>query len=122
MKLRAVFGGIVYDLQMHENTNLYDKGVYHWNFGGRYWNEELGRYEGQGDIEISTDSEYVNNVAELFTNFNVIAIETTGRHTVVDASELVIDLGEYKAEEGWYQITVSYGSFTIIINVMVIPY
>jgi fibro-slime domain-containing protein len=35
--------------------------------------------------------------------------------------ELVIDLGDYKAEEGWYEITVSYGTFTMIVNVMVVP-
>ena len=121
MKLRAVFGGIVRELRIHENTNLYDKGVYHWNFDGIFWNEELGRYEGQGDLEISIDSEYANDIAGLFANFNIVAVETNGRHTVIEASDLVIDLGDYKAEEGWYEITVSYGSFTMTVNVMVVP-
>lgn len=121
MKLRAVFGGIVRELRIHENTNLYDKGVYHWNFDGIFWNEELGRYEGQGDLEISIDSEYANDIAGLFANFNIVAVETNGRHTVIEASDLVIDLGDYKAEEGWYEITVYYGSFTMTVNVMVVP-
>ena len=121
MKLRAVFGGIVRELRIHEKTNLYDKGVYHWNFDGIFWNEELGRYEGQGDLEISIDSEYANDIAGLFANFNIVAVETNGHHTVIEASELVIDLGDYKAAEGWYEITVSYGSFTMTVNVMVVP-
>ena len=121
MKLRAVFGGIVRELRIHENTNLYEKGVYHWNFDGIFWNEELGRYEGQGDLEISIDSEYANDIAGLFANFNIVAVETNGRHTVINASDLVIDLGDYKAEEGWYEITVSYGTFTMTVNVMVVP-
>jgi len=121
MKLRAVFGGIVRALQIHQNTNLYDKGVYHWNFDGNFWNEELGKYEGQGDLEISIDSEYVNDIEGLFANFNIVAVETNGRHTVIEASDLVIDRGDYKAEEGWYEITVSYGSFTMTVNVMVVP-
>ena len=121
MKLRAVFGGIVRALRIHQNTNLYDKGVYHWNFDGNRWDEELGKYVGNGDLEISADSEYANDIEGLFTNFNIVAIETNGRHTVIEARELVIDLGEYKAEEGWYEITVSYGSFTMTVNVMVVP-
>lgn len=120
MKLRAVFGGIVRELRIHENTNLYDKGVYHWNFDGIFWNEELGRYEGQGDLVIFIDSEYANDIAGLFANFNIVAVETNGRHTAIEASELVIDLGVYKAEEGWYEITVSYGSFIMTVNVLVI--
>jgi hypothetical protein len=121
MKLRAVFGGIVRALQIHQNTNLYDKGVYHWNFDGNRWDEELGKYVGNGDLEISADSEYANDIEGLFTNFNIVAVETNGRHTVIEARELVIDLGEYKAEEGWYEITVFYGSFTMTVNVMVVP-
>ena len=120
-KLRAVFGGIVRALHIHGTTNLYGKGIYHWNFDGNFWNEELGKYEGQGDLEISIDSEYVNDIAGLFANFNIVAVEANGRHTVIEASDLVIDLGEYKAEEGWYEITVLYGSFTMTVNVMVVP-
>jgi hypothetical protein len=120
MKLRAVFGGIVRALHIHGTTNLYGKGIYHWNFDGNFWNEELGKYEGQGDLEISIDSEYVNDIAGLFANFNIVAVESNGRNTVIEASDLVIDLGDYKAEEGWYEITVSYGSFTMTVDVMVV--
>lgn len=121
MKLRAVFGGIVSALHIQGTTNLYGKGIYHWNFDGNFWNEELGKYEGQGDLEISIDSEYVNDIAGLFANFNIVAVESNGRNTVIEASDLVIDLGDYKAEEGWYEITVFYGSFTMTVNVMVVP-
>lgn len=121
MKLRAVFGGVVNALQLHANTNLYDKGVYHWNFDGNLWDEELGKHVGYGDLEISADSEYANDIAGLFTSFHIVAVETSGRHTVIEASDLVIDLGEYKAEEGWYEITVFYGAFTMTVNVMVVP-
>jgi hypothetical protein len=120
-KLRAVFGGIVRALQIHQNTNLYDKGVYHWNFDGNRWDEELGKYVGNGYVELSVDSEYADDITGLFTNFNVVAIETNGRHTVIEANELIIDLGDYRAEEGWYEITVSYGSFTMTVEVMVVP-
>ena len=33
----------------------------------------------------------------------------------------MIDLGDYKAEEGYYEVTVTYGSFTIVFNVFVLP-
>ena len=47
--------------------------------------------------------------------------DANGNQRVIEAHELTVDLGDYEAEEGWYQITVSYGTFTRIIDVMVLP-
>lgn len=122
VKLRAFFGGIVKSLRIRPNTNISDLGVEDYHFeGSGVWEEELGKYVCNGYINIYDDSEYVNDIVGLFENFNIVAVETNGRNVVIEASELVIDLGEYKAEYGWYEITVSYGSFTMTVNVMVVP-
>ena len=122
VKLRAIFGGIVKWLRIRPNTNISNLGVedYHFEESG-VWEEALGKYVCNGYINIYDDSEYVNDIVGLFENFNIVAVETNGRNVVIEASELVIDLGEYKAEYGWYEITVSYGSFTMTVNVMVVP-
>lgn len=124
IRLRPVYGYVTRNLDMYvmDPDALYEAGVQHWNFDDMgYWDEELGRYIAYGNIDLYADSEYVNDIEGLFANFNIVAVDSNGRHTVINASDLVIDLGEYKAEEGWYKITVSYGSFTMNVDVMVFP-
>lgn len=122
IKLRAVFGPVIQALRFHERTDLYEKGVEHWNFDGSYgiWNEELGKYVGNGDLTLYTDSEYVDGLEGLFANFHIVAYDSSGRPRAMEASDLLIDLGDYRAEEGWYEITAEYGKYIMNISVFVV--
>ena len=104
------------------HNELYEAGVQHWNFDDMgYWDETLGRYIACGNIDLYADSEYATDIARLFENFHIVAVDCNGHHQQISHEDLTIDLGDYKAEEGWYEIKVSYGSFTMTVNVMVLP-
>lgn len=121
-KILARFGAIVNGIQLHQQTSIHDKGVENIFVESQgIWNDELSSYACNGEIVIYANSSYANDIAGIFENFNIIACDTNGRHTKIDASDLVIDLGDYKAEEGYYEVTVTYGSFTIEFRVFVLP-
>jgi hypothetical protein len=119
-----VFDYITKDVKMYENDSfkLYGEGVQDWNFSDQgNFDDALGKYIAYGNIEIFEDSIYANDIESIFDSFRIVTVNIAGQHKVIEASELRIELGDYKAEEGWYQITVSYGTFTRIIDVMVLP-
>ena len=124
LRLRPVFDYITKDVKMYENDSfkLYGEGVQDWNFSDQgNFDDALGKYIAYGNIEIFEDSRYANDIESIFDSFRIVTVNVAGQHKVIEASELTIELGDYKAEEGWYQITVSYGTFTRIIDVMVLP-
>ena len=105
-----------------DHNELYEAGVVHWNFDDvGHWDEELGRYIACGNIDLYADSEYATDIEKLFDHFHIFAADCNGHRQQISREDLTIDLGDYKAEEGWYEITVSYGSFTMTVNVMVLP-
>ncbi|MBE6566548.1 MAG: hypothetical protein E7659_05525 [Ruminococcaceae bacterium] len=124
IRLRPVYGYVTRNLEMYVmgHNKLYEAGVQHWNFDDMgYWDEELGRYIACGNIDLYADSEYATDIAKLFENFHIFAADCNGHRQQISHEDLTIDLGDYKAEEGWYEIKVSYGSFTMTVNVMVMP-
>jgi len=124
IRLRPVYGYVTRNLEMYVmgHNELYEAGVEHWNFDDMgYWDEELGRYIACGNIDLYADSEYATDIAKLFENFHIFAADCNGHRQQISHEDLTIDLGDYKAEEGWYEIKVSYGSFTMTIDVMVLP-
>ena len=122
IRLRPVYGYVTRNVEMHamDHDALYEAGVQHWNFDDMgYWDEELGRYVAFGNIDLYADSEYATDIEKFFDNFYIFAVDYNGNHKQISREDLTIDLGDYKEEEGWYEITVSYGSFTMTVNVMV---
>jgi hypothetical protein len=124
MELIAKFDFATCDLSFYATNNEdLNKGDIHWTFepSNRIWDEELGKFVGYGEINLITSDEnvYLNDIAGIFDNFRIVATSTNGSHTIVDASQLVIDLGDYKAEVGWYEITVTYGTYVMFVNVIV---
>ena len=88
--------------------------------------DEIGNYDGTRVIPKFmvpllklNENVYLNDIAGIFDNFRIVATSTNGSRTIVDASQLVIDLGDYKAEVGWYEITVTYGTYVMFVNVIV---
>jgi hypothetical protein len=119
IKIRAIFGGIVEGLRIQPNTNISSLGVedYHFEQNG-YWDEELGKYVSHGHIILRTDSECANDITLLFKHMNYVAIETNGRHTVIEAEDLAITLGE-DASHDWYTLVISYGTYMMQIDVTI---
>jgi hypothetical protein len=124
MMLRPVFNYVIEEVKMYvmNSFELRAAGLQHWNFDDTgYWDEGLGHYVAQSNMEIYEDSIYANDMESLFGLFHIVAMDANGNRRVIEARELTVDLGDYEAEEGWYQITVSYGTFTRIIDVVVLP-
>jgi hypothetical protein len=124
MMLRPVFNYVIEEVKMYvmNSFELRAAGLQHWNFDDTgYWDEGLGHYVAQSNMEIYEDSIYANDMESLFGLFHIVAMDANGNRRVIEARELTVDLGDYEAEEGWYQISVSYGTFTRIIDVVVLP-
>ena len=120
--LAPVYMPLIVGLQMHEKADVYEAGVMNYDLSGiefGSWDEELGCYFAQGYIELYATSEYATDIKTFFENFNIISIDGNGRHRQISYEDLTF--GDYNAEEGWYEIKVSYGSFTMTVDVMVLP-
>ena len=95
-------------------------GIIGYNFDGAsngIWDEEYGCFLARGHIEVYSTAD----MNSIFNNFKMIAVGADGRHEIISAADLTVETVEGRAEEGWYQIAVSYGSFTMILDVYVIP-
>jgi len=119
----SVYMPPIVGLRIHEKADIYGAGVISYDLCGAefgYWDEELGCYFARGHIDLYANSD-ASDIEKLFDSFNIISIDSNGHHRQISSEDLTFDLGNYnKDKEGWYEIKVSYGSFTMTIDVTVL--
>ena len=124
MKIEAVYNFAFDSLKIYglHKPEIQEAGVTHLHFEENgYWSEEENSYILHGNIDIHADSEYIEDLSMMFENFHIVARKTNGEHRRIYKSDLKFNFEEYKAEEGWYRITISYESITMYVDVFVMP-
>jgi len=111
----AKYGYATVGIEVYETTVITENGAYLNISPVSYYDEELGCYVCEGSVELQIDSKYVEDLAGLFEDATLVAMNSGGEIAEVSANDLIIELGSYNAEGGWYDIVVKYG--TLIINI-----
>jgi len=119
-RILVKYGYATVGIEVYETDFVTENGVSYINIEpDTYYDEELGCYVCTGSIEVEIGSEYVENLAKIFEDVTLITTNSNGNITEVSANDLIIELGAYKPEIGWYNIVVKYGTLTIKLYVSV---
>jgi hypothetical protein len=106
---------------VYENGAIYEKDVnYFYIEENATYDEITGKYVTYGCIDLLISSEYVDNLEKLFSDANIFVGKCDGSWSKVNANDIVLDLGSYKPEYGWYTIVLKYE--TIVVNIDVCVY
>ena len=117
-RILGKYGAATIAMEVYETELAVGNGAaYFYIDPNAYYDEELGCYVSVGNIELQTESVYVNDLAKLFGDVTLIATKINGDIVEVSADDLMIELGSYKAESGWYNIVVKYGTLMIRMDV-----
>ena len=114
-RILAKYGYATVGIEVYATEAISENGAYINIEPDTHYDGELGCYVCSGSIELQTDSAYLNDLGGLFEDATFIAINSIGEMVEVSANDLIIELGSYNAEGGWYDVVVKYG--TVIINV-----
>ena len=119
-RILGKYGYATVGMEVYETDLIAENGAaYFYIDPNAYYDEELGCYVSAGNIELQTDSVYVNDLAKLFGDVTLIATKINGDIVEVSADDLMIELGSYKTESGWYNIVVKYGTLMIRMDVFI---
>jgi hypothetical protein len=120
-KIRCKFGYATTNIKVYENGAIYEKDVnYFYIEENATYDEITGKYVTYGCIDLLISSEYVDNLEKLFSDANIFVGKCDGSWSKVNANDIVLDLGSYKPEYGWYTIVLKYE--TIVVNIDVCVY
>lgn len=119
-RIRCKFGYATTNIEVYDNYAIYEKGVnYFYIDSNTTYDEITGKYVTYGCIDLLISSEYADNLEKLFSDANIFVKKYDGSWSKVNANDIVLDLGSYKPENGWYTIVLKYGTLVVNIDVYV---
>ena len=117
-KIVAKYGYAIVNMEAYDTDLITENGATYFNINGdAQYDQALGCYVCAGNVELETGSVYANDLSKLFEDLTLIATKSNGEIVEVSAQDLIIELGSYKAESGWYTIVVICGTLRINFEV-----